>query len=98
MATPTSACSSRKPNSDSGTTEGETPPFCLYTDCIPNEPKPMTSNPYVATLLEMGYDEQDCRNVAAAGLQATYPRTIHGRTYQTKAEYDEALAEFLNGI
>ena len=30
-------------------------------------------NPYVATLIEMGYDEQDCRNVAAAGLDATYP-------------------------
>ena len=45
-------------------------------------------NPYVATLIEMGYDEQDCRNVAAAGLDATYPRTIHGRTFQTKAEYD----------
>jgi len=58
----------------------------------------MTSNPYVATLLEMGYDEQDCRNVAACGLHATYPRTIHGRTYQTKADYDEALAEFLNGL
>jgi hypothetical protein len=57
-----------------------------------------TSNPYVATLIEMGYDEQDCRNVAAAGLDATYPRTIHGRTFQTKAEYDEALADFLNGI
>ena len=55
-------------------------------------------NPYVATLIEMGYDEQDCRNVAAAGLDATYPRTIHGRTFQTKAEYDEALADFLNGM
>jgi hypothetical protein len=55
-------------------------------------------NPYVTTLIEMGYDEQDCQNVAAAGLDATYPRTIHGRTFQTKAEYDEALADFLNGI
>jgi hypothetical protein len=55
-------------------------------------------NPYVATLIEMGYDEQDCQNVAAAGLDATYPRTIHGRTFQTKAAYDEALADFLNGI
>jgi hypothetical protein len=57
-----------------------------------------TYNPYVATLIEMGYDEQDCRMAVAAGLDATYPRTIHGRTFQTKAEYDEALAEFLNGI
>jgi hypothetical protein len=36
--------------------------------------------------------------VAAVGQDATYPRTIHGRTFQTKAEYDEALADFLNGI
>ena len=55
-------------------------------------------NPYVATLIEMGYDERDCRNVAAAGLDATYPRTIYGRTFETKAAYDEALADFLNGI
>jgi len=56
------------------------------------------SNPYVATLIEMGYDEQDCHNVAAAGQDATYPRTIRGRTFDTKAEYDEALHDFLNGI
>ena len=55
-------------------------------------------NPYVATLIEMVYDEQDCRNVAAVGLDAAYPSTIHGRTFETKAEYDEALADFLNGI
>ena len=55
------------------------------------------SNPYVATLIEMGYDEQDCSNVAAAGLDATYPRTIYGQTFETKAEYDEAMADFLNG-
>ena len=35
-------------------------------------------NPYVNTLIEMGYDEQDCRNVAAAGdANVTYPRIIH---------------------
>jgi hypothetical protein len=42
-------------------------------------------NPYVNTLIEMGYDEQDCRNVAAAGdANVTYPRIIHGRTFETK--------------
>ena len=56
------------------------------------------SNPYVATLVEMGYDEADCRLVAAVGQVATYPRTIHGRTFQTEAEYREALADFLNGF
>jgi len=53
------------------------------------------SNPYVATLLEMGYDEADCHTPAP---KAEYPRTIGGRTFQTKAEYDEALADFLNGM
>ena len=46
----------------------------------------------------MGYDEADCQMVAAVGLDATYPRTIHGRTFETKAEYDEALADFINGM
>ena len=55
-------------------------------------------NPYVATLVEMGYDEADCQMVAHAGIDATYPRTIHGRVFQTKAEYDEALADFINGM
>jgi len=60
--------------------------------------KQTNSNPYVATLIEMGYDEADCRMVAAVGQDATYPRTIHGRTFETKAEYDEALADFINGM
>jgi hypothetical protein len=32
-------------------------------------------NPYVQNLIEMGYDEQDCYNVAAVGeTNVTYPR------------------------
>ena len=47
----------------------------------------------------MGYDEADCRMVADVGRQnVSYPRNIHGRVYQTEADYKEALAEFLNGI
>lgn len=30
--------------------------------------------------------------------KATYPREIHGRVYQTEAEYREALHDFLNGM
>ena len=57
------------------------------------------SYPYVETLIEMGYDEQDCRNVAAVGeLNPTYPRNIHGRIFHTKKEYDDAVAEFINGL
>ena len=51
------------------------------------------------TLIEMGYDEQDCRNVAAAGdANVTYPRIIHGRTFETKEQYDDAVADFINGL
>jgi hypothetical protein len=57
------------------------------------------SNPYVQTLIEMGYDEQDCRNVAAAGdIDVTYPRTIYGRTFATEADYNEAVYDFINGL
>ena len=55
-------------------------------------------NPYVQNLIEMGYDEQDCQNVSAVGQSATYPRTIHGRTFETELEYNEAVADFINGL
>lgn len=58
----------------------------------------LNANPYVATLMEMGYDEADCRMVSVAGQDATYPRTIAGRTFETQADYDEAIADFLNGM
>ena len=57
-----------------------------------------SNNPYVNTLVEMGYDRADCEMVAAAGLDATYPRVIHGRTFDTKEQYDEELADYLNGL
>ena len=56
-------------------------------------------NPYVANLIEMGYDESDCRMVADAGVSnVTYPRNIHGRIFETEAEYKEALSDFINGL
>jgi hypothetical protein len=56
------------------------------------------SNPYVQTLIEMGYDETDCRMVASAGVKKEFPLNIHGRIFETEAEYKEALADFLNGF
>jgi hypothetical protein len=56
------------------------------------------SNPYVATLVEMGYDRADCEMVANAGVKSNYPRTIHGRVFNTQEEYDEALADYINGL
>ena len=56
-------------------------------------------NPYVSNLIEMGYDESDCRMVADAGKQnVTYPRNIHGRIFETESEYNDAVAEFINGL
>ena len=43
------------------------PPLCPmmpHTRCMTNETQ--TNNPYVATLVEMGYDEADCQMVAHA--------------------------------
>lgn len=56
------------------------------------------SNPYVQTLIEMGYDEKDCQTVAVAGVKKTFPLNIHGRIYNTQEEYNEALSDFINGL
>ncbi len=55
-------------------------------------------NPYVANLIEMGYDEQDCQVVASAGVKKQFPLNIHGRIFNTQEEYNEALADFINGL
>jgi len=55
-------------------------------------------NPYVQTLVEMGYDEADCQVVANAGVKKQFPMNIHGRVFNTQEEYDEALADFINGM
>ena len=52
------------------------------------------SNPYVQTLLEKGYTAAECRTPAP---KKQFPLTIYGRTYNTQEEYDEAIADFLNG-
>ena len=46
----------------------------------------------------MGYDEADCRMVASAGVKSNYPRTIHGRVFNTEEEYNDALADYINGL
>jgi hypothetical protein len=55
-------------------------------------------NPYVQNLIDCGYDAADCYTVASAGLDKTFPLHIHGRVYNTQQEYDEALADFINGL
>ena len=57
----------------------------------------MNQNPYVENLIQKGYSERECRETAFTGRSKQFPYTIHGKTYQTQEEYDEALSEFLNG-
>ena len=52
-----------------------------------------TSNPYAQQILAKGRDLP-----TAPAPKADYPRTIHGRTFETEADYKEALADFLNGM
>jgi hypothetical protein len=49
-------------------------------------------NIYTAQLAAQGKEPSK-----APAPKATYPRTIGARTYHTEAEYNEALADWLNG-
>jgi hypothetical protein len=51
-------------------------------------------NPYVQTLLEKGYSEKETH---VAPRKRTFPCTIGHRHFETEEEYNEALADFLNG-
>jgi hypothetical protein len=52
------------------------------------------NNPYVQTLLEKGYTEAECRTPAP---KKQFPLTMYGRTFLTEEDYNEAIADFLNG-
>ena len=52
------------------------------------------NNPYVQTLLEKGYTAAECRTPAP---KQQFPLTIYGRTFETEADYNKAIADFLNG-
>ena len=61
--------------------------------------KPMTTNnPYVDTLLEMGYDKQDVQVASTMFQKKTFPCVIHGRQFDTEEQYNEELHEFMNGM
>lgn len=53
------------------------------------------SNPYVEHLMQKGYTESELRQPAA---KADYPRTVHGRTFETEADYLDAIYDMLNGM
>ena len=50
-------------------------------------------NVYEAQILAKGRDLP----TAPAPKQQQFPKTIHGRTFETQEAYDEAMADFLNG-
>jgi hypothetical protein len=61
--------------------------------------KPMTtSNPYVDTLIEMGYDKQDCQVASTMFQKHTFPCVIHGRSFDTEEQYFAELHEYMNGM
>jgi hypothetical protein len=51
-----------------------------------------TSNPYKAQILAQGREPSK-----APASKRTFPCTIGLRTFETEEQYQEALADFLNG-
>ena len=79
--------------------------FCgtMFTDpctiALQTDKQLMTiMNPYVENLVEMGYDRKDVETASTMFQKKTFPYTIHGRTFQTEEEYNEAIHEFMNGM
>ena len=57
-----------------------------------------SNNPYVETLVEMGYDRQDVQVASTMFQKKTFPCVIHGRTFDTEQQYYEELHEYMNGL
>ena len=57
-----------------------------------------TSNPYVDTLIEMGYDKQDVQVASTMFQKHTFPCVIHGRQFDTEEQYYAELHEYMNGM
>lgn len=52
-------------------------------------------NIYEKQLVQKGYSLSEIR--ATKAPKREFPYTVYGRTFETEAEYDEAIADFLNG-
>lgn len=53
-------------------------------------------NNYLTDYIESkGYTVAECQRPAK---DSEYPKTIYGRTFETREEYQEALHEYLNGM
>ena len=55
-------------------------------------------NPYVQNLIEMGYDEQDVKVSSTMFQKHIFPKTIHGRHFDTEEQYFSEIREFMNGM
>ena len=51
------------------------------------------SNPYAQQMIAQGRDLSK-----APAPKADYPRTIHGRTFETEEDYLDAIYDMLNGM
>jgi len=71
-------------------------PHLCHTNSMNKET--LSTNPYVNTLVEMGYDQKDCEMISALYSFKTFPCVIHGRTFDTKEQYDEELADYIAGL
>jgi effector-binding domain-containing protein len=56
------------------------------------------TNPYIQTLVEMGYDKQDCEVASTMFQKHTFPCVIHGRQFDTEEQYYAELHEYMNGM
>ena len=52
-----------------------------------------TSNPYIAQVYAKGRDY-----VPTPAKMGEFPKTVHGRVFETEEEYREAIADMLNGM
>lgn len=57
-----------------------------------------TNNPYVNTLIEMGYDQQDVMVASTMFQKHMFPCVIHGRSFDTEEQYFDELHEYMNGM
>ena len=57
-----------------------------------------TNNPYINTLLEMGYDKQDVQVASTMFQKHTFPCVIHGRQFETEEQYYAELHDYFNGL
>lgn len=62
---------------------------------IPNYYNSMTKSVYHDYIAQKGYTEQECYRPAA---KKQFPLNLYGRIFETEEEYNDAIADMLNGM